>query len=174
MLRKLAVAGGLAALALAGTPATAAQAASESNLALNRPVVGTTSCSVDQGPEKAVDGSWTGGPSDKWCSAVAGVKTLEIDLGASRRVVSFMVRHAGAGGEDPALNTRDFEIQVAGDSPWEGVIPRVWSTVAVVKGNTASVNEINARIVASGRYVRFTTTDPVVRLYDIQVYSSSI
>ena len=38
------------------------------NLALNRPATGSSPCSQDQGPEKAVNGSVAGGPADKWCA----------------------------------------------------------------------------------------------------------
>jgi hypothetical protein len=42
------------------------------NLALNRPATGSTPCSVDEGPEKAFNGSVKGGTKDRWCSRVPG------------------------------------------------------------------------------------------------------
>src|SRR5439155_24702417 len=39
------------------------------NLALNHPATGSASCNANEGPEKAVNGSVSGGNSDKFCSA---------------------------------------------------------------------------------------------------------
>ena len=50
------------------------------NLALNRPATGSSPCSQDQGPEKAVNGSVAGGPADKWC-AQGWPLFLQVDLG---------------------------------------------------------------------------------------------
>ena len=38
------------------------------NLALNRPATGSTPCTPDEGPEKAFNGSVTGGAKDRWSS----------------------------------------------------------------------------------------------------------
>ena len=50
------------------------------NLALNRPATGSSPCSQDQGPEKAVNGSVAGGQADKWC-AQGWPLFLQVDLG---------------------------------------------------------------------------------------------
>ena len=84
------------------------------NLALNRPATGSAPCSADQGPEKALNGSVAGGPADKWCSR-GGQTFLQVDLGASRRVQRFVLKHASAGGESEQSDTRDFNIQLSGD-----------------------------------------------------------
>ena len=84
------------------------------NLALNRPATGSQPCSQDQGPEKAVNGSVSGGQTDQWC-AQEGPLFLQVDLGAIRPVTRFAVRHASAGGEKPEADTRDFNIQVSND-----------------------------------------------------------
>src|SRR5206468_2956807 len=39
------------------------------NLALNKVATGTQSCSLSETPDKAVNGSWTGGTSDWWCGS---------------------------------------------------------------------------------------------------------
>ncbi|MER6592359.1 discoidin domain-containing protein [Micromonospora purpureochromogenes] len=59
--------------------------------------------------------------------------------------VKFTLRHAGAGGEDSAWNTRDFDLQVSTDGS-------SWTTVVPARGNTADVS--NHPVSASGRYVR--------------------
>ncbi len=92
------------------------------NLALGHPATGSSPCGADQGPEKAVNGSTSGGTADRWCAE--GWNTfLQVDLGASYRVKRFVIKHASAGGEDAARDTRDFTIQVSPDA-------RTFATVA--------------------------------------------
>ena len=81
------------------------------NLALGKPATADSSCAATEGPAKAVNGSVTGGNTDKWCSQGA-TKWLQVDLGTSQSVNQVVVKHAGAGGENTAWNTRDFNIQV--------------------------------------------------------------
>jgi hypothetical protein len=85
------------------------------NLALNQPATGSQPCSPDQGPEKAVNGSVTGGQADRWC-ADDWPLFLQVDLGAARPVTRFVVKHASAGGEKEESDTRDFNIQLSHDS----------------------------------------------------------
>ncbi len=96
------------------------------NLALNRPATGSDPCNPDEGPEKAFNGSVTGGPSDKWCTDKWD-RYLQVDLGAVVMVKRFVVKHAGAGGESDDLDTRDFNIQVSKDG-------KVFATVVNVTG----------------------------------------
>jgi ABC-type transport system involved in multi-copper enzyme maturation permease subunit len=96
------------------------------NLALQHPVTGTAPCREDQGPEKAVNGSVTGGQADRWC-ARGGSLFLQVDLGAARPVSRFVVKHASAGGESEDSDTREFNIQVSNDG-------KVFRTVASSTG----------------------------------------
>ena len=82
------------------------------NLARGRPATGSVPCSPDQGPEKAVNGSVTGGANDKWCAEDRPL-FLQVDLGTTRPVTRFVVKHASAGGENEESDTRDFNIQVS-------------------------------------------------------------
>ncbi|SCL47859.1 GH92 family glycosyl hydrolase [Micromonospora chersina] len=140
--------------------------AGATNLALNRPATADSQCASAEGPEKAVNGSTSGGNSDKWCS-VGGTRFLRIDLGSAHRIESITVHHAAAGGEDPAWNTRDFDLQVSADGS-------AWTTVAQVRGNTAGVS--NHPMAVDGRYVLVKvltptqTTDPAARLYEVEVF----
>ena len=84
------------------------------NLALNRPATGSAPCAPDQTPEKAVNGSVTGGPGDRWC-AQGWPLFLQVDLGAVRPVTRFVVKHASAGGDNEQSDTRDFNIQLSAD-----------------------------------------------------------
>jgi hypothetical protein len=85
------------------------------NLALKQPVSGSISCRPDRGPEKAVNGSVAGGESDSWCSGDYP-RFLQVDLGATRTVSRFVVKHASAGGESDELDSRQFNIQVSLDA----------------------------------------------------------
>jgi len=87
---------------------------SPANLALRRPATGSTPCNSDEGPEKAFNGSVSGGSSDKWCTHEWD-RFLQVDLGAAVKVKRFVVKHASAGGESAELDTREFNIQVSKD-----------------------------------------------------------
>jgi hypothetical protein len=82
------------------------------NLALGRPATGSLPCSPDQGPEKAVNGSVAGGEPDRWCAEDRPL-FLQVDLGATRPVTRFVVKHASAGGESEESDTFGFNIQVS-------------------------------------------------------------
>jgi hypothetical protein len=96
------------------------------NLALGRQVTSSRPCREDRGPEKAVNGSIAGGEADSWCSS-ASPRFLQIDLGATRTVARFVVKHASAGGEDAESDSREFNIQVSADG-------RVFTTVETSTG----------------------------------------
>jgi hypothetical protein len=138
------------------------------NVALGKATTADSSCNANEGPEKAVNGSVTGGSTDKWCS-LGTAKFWRVDLGASFAVRSFTLRHAGAGGENTAWNTRDFTIQVSSDGT-------NFTTVATVTGNTASVTN-HSIATTNARYVRVnvtaptSTTDTAARLYEVEVYA---
>ncbi|WP_433533121.1 glycosyl hydrolase family 95 catalytic domain-containing protein [Micromonospora sp. CA-263727] len=139
------------------------------NLALNRPATADSSCATTEGPEKAVNGSVSGGWSDKWCSSGPS-KWWRVDLGTATTVGRFVVRHAGAGGESAAFNTRDFDIQVSTNGS-------TWTTVASPRGNTANVSTHPVGPV-SARYVRMNVLTPttnageLARVYEFEVYPS--
>ena len=138
------------------------------NLALNKPATADSSCNANEGPAKAVNGSVSGGNSDKWCSGGA-TKFLQVDLGASHPISSFTLRHAGAGGESASWDTRDYDLQVSTDAS-------TWTTVVQARGNTADVSSHSVSV--SGRYVRLNvitptqTTDNAARIYELEVYGT--
>jgi hypothetical protein len=86
----------------------------QQNLALGRPATGSKPCSPDQTPEKAVNGSVSGGKPDSWC-AENWPYFLQVDLGSARPVKRFVIKHASAGGESDDSDARDFNIQVSAD-----------------------------------------------------------
>jgi hypothetical protein len=96
------------------------------NLALRREATGSAPCREDRGPEKAVNGSVAGGEADSWCSD-RGPRFLQVDLGATRPVSRFVVKHASAGGESEESDTREFNVQVSADG-------KVFTTVETSTG----------------------------------------
>jgi glucose/arabinose dehydrogenase len=136
------------------------------NIALNRPATADGQCASTEGPEKAFNGSVSGGRADKWCSSSPN-KWLRVDLGSAYHISRFVVKHANAGGEGAIRNTRDFNIQTSDDGT-------NWTTVVTVTGNTADVT--THLVTAIGRYVRLnvivptSTTDAAARIYELEVY----
>lgn len=139
--------------------------ATPTNLALNRPATGSTSCNANEGPEKANNGSVSGGTSDKWCS-LATTKIWTVDLGAGTAIGSVTVRHAQAGGESATFNTRDFDLQVSNDGT-------TFSTVAQVRGNSAAVT--TTAVVSTTRFLRLSVvtaeqaSNRAARIYEVEV-----
>ena len=93
---------------------------------------------------------------------------MTIDLGASAHVSRLVIRHAGAAGLDPRLNTRDFTVQTRQEN-------EAWQTIAVVEGNTDSATDVELAP-AQARYLRITIqapgADEVVRLADVEVFGT--
>ncbi|MFI9364381.1 discoidin domain-containing protein [Kitasatospora sp. NPDC053057] len=144
-----------------GTPSTS------TNLALNRPATASGRCNADEGPAKAVNGSVSGGTSDKWCT-LTSAKWLEVDLGSAKQLNKFVVKHAQAGGESASYNTRDFSIQVRSKTT------DPWTTVTTVTGNTAGTTTHPVNTTA--RCVRLVvtkptqSTDPAARIYEFEAW----
>jgi hypothetical protein len=138
----------------------------DGNLALGAAVTGDAGDCGSGTAALAVNGSWTGGSGDRWCSS-GSPAWLEVDLGEITDIGSITLRHAGSGGEDPALNTQDFTLRVSEDGA-------TWQTVADVTGNTADVTFHD--VAALGRYARIDVSAPnsgvdgYTRIYEIEVY----
>ncbi|HVK21588.1 MAG TPA: alpha/beta fold hydrolase [Actinokineospora sp.] len=136
------------------------------NLALNRPASGSAPCASAEGPAKAVNGSVSGGNADKFCTQVAA-KWLQVDLGAAKSITGFTVKHAQAGGESAAYNTKAFTIKTSVDGS-------AWTTAVTVAGNTAGTTTHSVAV--TGRYVRLDVTTPTqtsdkaARIYEFEVY----
>jgi hypothetical protein len=91
---------------------------------------------------------------------------VQADLGSKQRVGSVLIRHAGAGGEFPAWNTRDFDIQTSDDGS-------AWTTRTQVRGNTA--DSTTTAVGVDARYVRVAVVTPTsdgsaaARIYEVLV-----
>jgi outer membrane protein assembly factor BamB len=141
----------------------------QQNLAYLKKATGTTPCTSNQGPDKAVNGSYSGGLSDEFCSAVPGA-TLTIDLGATYRVNRFVVEHGGAGGDGFDRNSVDFIIEISTNGT-------DFTAVVGVKNNQKSITTHDIGP-ANARYVRLRVSkpsqvgDPATRIYEFQVFGS--
>jgi hypothetical protein len=132
------------------------------NLALNRPTKSKQApCAAAESPAKAVDGL-AAKSTDKWCSGEGATKQLEVDLGANKALKRLVVKHAGAGGEAAALNTKNFTLETSTGGG-------VWTTAATVANNTASTTTTTVAVTA--RWIRISTTDPVARIYEFEAYA---
>ncbi len=135
------------------------------DLALRRTPAADSACGAGESPDKALNGSWLGGWTDKWCSQGAS-KWLSVDLGATQHVGTVLIRHAGAGGEYPSWNTKDFDLQTSADGS-------TWTTRAQVRGNTA--DSTTTTINVDARYVRLVIVTPAgdgnaaARIYELEV-----
>jgi FKBP-type peptidyl-prolyl cis-trans isomerase/outer membrane protein assembly factor BamB len=139
------------------------------NLALHARASGSASCDSSQTPDKAFNGGTEGGPDDKWCSSAAN-PFLQVDLGRNLSIGRFVVEHAGAGGDDFNLNTRDFNIQVSVDG----------SNFTTVTSVTANIQSITTHDIApiAARYVRLNVLTPArtaaapANIFELQVFAS--
>ncbi len=140
-----------------------------SNVALGRPATADSSCNANETADKAFNGSVSGGLSDKWCSG-GSAKWLQVDLGSTKAIRSFILRNAGAGGETSTWDTRDADLLVSNDGT-------TWTTAAQIRGNTVDVTTVNLASPANGRYVRLNvltptqTSDAAARIYELEVYA---
>ena len=140
--------------------------AAADDLALKHATTASAPCVAAEDAAKAADG--TAGGNSKWCSGVAGA-TWQVDLGAARSVRTVIVRHASAGGEALALNTRDYRVQTSTDGA-------AWTLFATVTGNADGVTASSAGP-ATARYVRVVIDageqagGPTARIYEVEVFS---
>lgn len=137
------------------------------NLAEGRPVTASAPCAAAESGDRAVDGSLRN--NSKWCSKAAGA-TLQVDLGAPRTVSSFVVEHAGLGGESTGWNTAAFRIQTSTDGS-------AWSTAVSVSGSRSSrtYSAVSPRVARLVRVVVTTPVntadaDPAARIYELEVH----
>ncbi|MBN7136100.1 hypothetical protein A7A76_15245 [Lysobacter enzymogenes] len=151
----------LAALLVASS-ATAAE-----NFALHRPVTGSPICKPGEEAIKAVDGRLSSKTEHKFCT-LEKPAWLQIDLQARRRVRELVVKHAGAGGEAAAMNTRAYTLSLSEDG-------RQWRQAVSVRDNRDSVRR-HAIAPTWARYVRLQVSepaqdpaDPATRIYEVEV-----
>jgi predicted alpha-1,6-mannanase (GH76 family) len=137
------------------------------NRALFKTATASGSCGAGQAAAQAFDGTVT----TKWCAgATNGGYWLSVDLGQATEVSRFVARHAGAGGESQAWNTRDFALSASTDGT-------TWSPLVAVTGNTLPVT-IHRAAATQARYVKLDITAPqtdpstvAARVDELEVYA---
>jgi len=138
------------------------------NLALGKSVTASAPCAAAESADKAVDGILNN--NSKWCSTASNA-FLTVDLGSAQAVTSFVVKHAGLGGETTGWNTGAFTIDVSTDNA-------NWTTVATVTNSISSRTFFPIRS-TTARWVRFTSNTPTndgngaTRIYEFEVYGKA-
>ena len=133
------------------------------NLALGKETSASSFVNEKEAPAFAVDGN----AATKWCAVGDRPHWLTVDLGAEHKLSEFVIKHAEAGGEPAAFNTRAFTIQVSSDG-------KEWKDAVSVKDNTKEVSS-HAIELTSARYVRLQIEkatqggDTATRIYDFEV-----
>ncbi|WP_234410478.1 endo-beta-N-acetylglucosaminidase [Caldalkalibacillus mannanilyticus] len=136
-----------------------------SNVALNKTATASGQCAPSEAPRYAVDGKVT--DNSKWC-AIGANSWLMIDLGEVYRLSQFVIKHAEAGGESPAFNTRAYTIEVSRDG-------EVWEEKVMTTQNTSAISEHTIAL-TEARYVRLAVQQPTqggdqaTRIYEFEVY----
>jgi hypothetical protein len=141
------------------------------NLALYKPV---TADSANTMAYHVTDGQLSDPDLDAWVNpSVHGATWLAVDLGSTRSIGRYVVKHAQAGGLDATLNTRDFTLQSSDND-------KQWTNRDTVVDNGTAVTD-RAVPPFTARYVRLLITKPVAdtvaektaRVYELEVYPTS-
>jgi len=145
------------------------------NVALN--ALATSShlpCTLGSGPENAVDGAAANIYADKWC-VPSGQPTLTLQLPLTDKgftVSKLVVKHAGAAGESPALNTRRFHLFMFKGTACTSQIASVWQSDNTENENvyefSPAVN--NVRKVQLIVDVPTQGTNQATRIYEVEVW----
>jgi len=152
--------------------------AAEVNFARNALVRSLTlPCTLGSGPENAVDGASSNIYTDKWCT-VASRPRIIITLPLSARSATInrvVVKHAGAGGESTALNTKSFYMNAYQILGGLGLVHS--RTIAQVFANTASVtthpvNLTSVFEIVLDVFVPTQNGNPATRIYEVEVWGT--
>jgi len=149
------------------TPPPAAPALG-TNLARGHAVTASAACAATESAGNAVDGSLAN--NSKWCS-LASAASLQVDLGSAQPVGSFVVKHAGLGGETTGWNTGAFAIDVSTDGT-------NWTTLVNVTGSRSS-RTFHPVTVQTARFVRLRSLTPTnngntaTRIYELEVFATA-
>ncbi|GAA0134324.1 discoidin domain-containing protein [Paenibacillus sp. YSY-4.3] len=133
------------------------------NLALGKTASASSYVNEKEAPTFALDGN----VKTKWCAVGEGPHTLTVDLGSEQQISEFVIKHAEAGGEPAAFNTRAFTIQLSSDG-------ENWNNAVSINDNTKGVSK-HAIGLTKARYVRLQVDKPTqggdtaARIYEFEV-----
>jgi beta-glucanase (GH16 family) len=134
-------------------------AATTTNLALNKPTIVSSIENAGTPGSGAVDGNAT---TTRWSSAYSDPQWIYVDLGTSYNVTRVKITWEGAYG-------KDYQIQSATAAAGP------WTTMKSVTGNTALVND-QTGLTGSGRYIRIYGTARGTgygySIYELEVYGT--
>jgi endo-beta-N-acetylglucosaminidase D/PKD repeat protein len=136
-----------------------------SNVALNKMATASGQCAPPEAAKYAVDGSVIN--NSKWC-AIGANHWLMVDLGQVYNLSSFVIKHAEAGGEPAAFNTRAYTIEVSLDG-------ENWTNAVTAEDNTAAISEHSIQL-TEGRYIRLAVQQPTqggdqaTRIFEFEAY----
>lgn len=126
---------------------------SSENLALRKTAIATHATIPSEAADKAVDGN----PRTSWSSDRAGVKSLQIDLGAPQVITRWVVKHARNSGTAAEANATTFSLDASVDG-------KTWAALDGVKDNVADVTN-RAIIPTQVRYLRLHIHEPSFQNY---------
>ncbi|HEY6739522.1 MAG TPA: discoidin domain-containing protein [Actinopolymorphaceae bacterium] len=123
---------------------------------------------------KATDGRWDA-EEDGWVARTSGSTWLSVDLGRTREISGYRIKHAGYGGSPygTARNTRAFAVEVSRrpHGPWRAV--------DVVSGNTENLTDRVLPDPVRARFVRLRIVQPtqtaerIARILEFEVLSDA-
>ncbi|GAA1380935.1 LamG-like jellyroll fold domain-containing protein [Catellatospora chokoriensis] len=128
---------------------------------------GSASCDANTEVGKAFDRDWSSGNWSKFCSHEASA-WLQAQWPTAQTFTAITVRHAEAGGETAAYNTRDFDILTSDDGA-------SWTARFQVRGNTSAVTTHDLPAPVSARYLKISVITPqsgaehvATRIYEVE------
>jgi putative alpha-1,2-mannosidase len=129
------------------------------NLARAGTATASAVCNDNENASKAINGSVSGGNSDKWCDNTSAAKWWQLDLGAAHNLSSIVIHHAGDGGETPDWNTQSFTVSVSNNAT-------DWTPVVNVTNNRDNITTHPIGPVTA-RYVRLDVIHSIQMPIDI-------
>ncbi|MCK1994920.1 PKD domain-containing protein [Peribacillus muralis] len=153
------------ALTKAGFITISKDAKNLTNVALSKTATASGQCSPSEGPKYAMDGIVTN--NSKWC-AIGANHWLQVDLGKAYNLSKFVVKHAEAGGEPAAFNSRAFTIEVSHDG-------ETWTNAVNATNNTDAISEHSIKT-TEARYIRLSVQQPTqggdqaIRIFEFEAY----
>lgn len=135
------------------------------NVALNKTATASGQCSPSEGPKYAIDGNVTN--NSKWC-AIGTNHWLKVDFGEAINLSKFVVKHAEAGGEPAAFNTRAFTVEISLDG-------ENWTKAVNITNNTAAISE-HPITTTKAQYIRLSVQQPTqggdqaTRIFEVEAY----
>ncbi len=139
------------------------------NVALNKAVTDDNNHGIEEGPEKAVDGTIEN--NSKWCAQGTAAHFLTVNLEQNTNISYIVIKHAGLF-EDESYNTKGFTVKCGlDDSSWDTIQP-----VIDIDDNTSNISIFDFGTPVTARYIRLDitqatqTTETNARIYELEAW----